>query len=419
MKNLKIVAIQEGSVIPDNIVKKYQLSYTDFSENNNLESISSFCGVVQRGTTILVSFPKHYISLDKFNQLSTLRKISHVRLILNTIVSYEMNPAYSSFRKKDDMNTSFSFTSFFHIYDYFKKYGLYFESKENIKKGYNGKIFWKNTIHQSKKIISGGKLIFLPFFLRQNTSNENFITDCMVFAINYTEELFGDLIDLPDNSSIASRGVDKNIKNNNDAVIYNLEMMKKGIFKDIDKKLLNDLINFFRGINGNLHNIEDIKHYHFNIIWEKAVEKYLNDHFVGVKNNNLIFETRGNKFKFSKLVLKNYNTALKHNKDTLQPDHYYNDRINETQYIFDSKYYNHLDELNNKQFVYHMMLSNRAKNTIDALIMPSEDQTFTEVHLDLSRDYLPMKSKNVKILLCHIKTQDVLENFTSIIRGSK
>lgn len=292
MKKLDIVAIQEGTVIPDDVLKKFQLSFLDIGKNANLERVSSFCGVVRRGTSILVSFPKHYISLKCFNKLSNSNKLKHIRLILKSILNYELNPAYSSFRKKDDLNTSFSFSSFFNIYGYFQKYGLYFENRENIRKGYSGKISWKDTIQKSQKIISDGNLVFLPFLIHQNISDEDFITKCMVFAINYTEKTFGDLLDLPDNSSIASRGIESSLKEHTEAVIFKLEMMKREIFKDIDKKLLNDLIDFFRGINDSPHNINDIKHYHFNNVWEKAVESYLNNHFIGIKYDKLILETQ-------------------------------------------------------------------------------------------------------------------------------
>ncbi|ARW51209.1 LlaJI family restriction endonuclease [Levilactobacillus brevis] len=411
MMGLNIVAIQEGSTVPEDVVNKYHLLFSDVGTNAKWERISSFCGVVRRGTSILVSLPKHYINLNEFNQLPDSDKLKHIRLILRTIVSYELNPAYSSFRKEDDLNSSFSFSSFFNIYDYFQKYGLHSKNRKNIKRGYSGKISWKDTIHKSQRIISDENLVFLPFFIRQNVSDEDFITRCMVFAINYTEELFGNLLALPDNSSIASRGVEKSLRENNEAVLFKLEMMGREIFKDIDKKLLSDLMNFFRCINDDPHNIRDIKHYHFNNVWEKAVENYLNNHFIGIREDRPIFGTPEKKFRFEKLVLKSYNVVFEHLQDTLQPDHYYYDNVKDVQYIFDSKYYNSIYGLNHKQFVYHMILCNRAENTYDALIMPSEKRTFTEIHLNLATDYLPPKNKRVKILLIHLNTQDVLGNF--------
>ena len=96
MKKLDIVAIQEGTVIPDDVLKKFQLSFLDIGKNANLERVSSFCGVVRRGTSILVSFPKHYISLKCFNKLSNSNKLKHIRLILKSILNYELNPSKKS-----------------------------------------------------------------------------------------------------------------------------------------------------------------------------------------------------------------------------------------------------------------------------------------------------------------------------------
>lgn len=62
-----------------------------------------------------------------------------------------------------------------------------------------------------------------------------------------------------------------------------------------------------------------------------------------------------------------------------------------------------------------MILCNRAKYTYDALIMPSEIPTFTEIHLDLNVRYLPTGQKKVKILLTHLNTKDVLKSFTRTI----
>lgn len=61
-----------------------------------------------------------------------------------------------------------------------------------------------------------------------------------------------------------------------------------------------------------------------------------------------------------------------------------------------------------------MILCNRAANTYDALIMPSENKTYTETHLDLAMNYLPIKNLSIKILLTHLNTQDVLENFIEV-----
>lgn len=409
MSDLNIVAIKEGQVISDDIIKDFHLDLHDVNGNMNFEKICSFCGVVRRENSILISFPKNYIDLNEFNCLTIAEKIKHIRLLLKVIVEYEINPDYSKFRKKNEVNTFFSFGSFFNVYNFFQKYGLYTNKKSTLRNGYSGKVSWKYTMKKSPKVISGGNLIFVPFVMEKDINDEDFITNCMVFVINYTVKLFGDLIDLPDNSTIASRGIDMSLENNRRAVIVKLETMRINMFKDIDKELVANLIIFFRGVNSNYHNVSDVKYYYFNNIWEKAVEKYLNNHFVTVDKDKLIFNNIGKNYKFSKPVLKNYNSS--HPNDTLQPDHYYYDRDKDIQYIFDSKYYNKINNLNHKQFVYHVLLSNRAKKTYDALILPSETSTRTEIHLNLASDYWFNESEKIKILLTHLNTQDVLKNF--------
>ncbi|MCB7112621.1 hypothetical protein, partial [Agathobacter rectalis] len=70
-----------------------------------------------------------------------------------------------------------------------------------------------------------------PFYVSKNKDLETLITQCMVFAINYTKRLFDELIPLPDNSRIAMRGVDQNILNNVQSVINQLYQVQATIFK--------------------------------------------------------------------------------------------------------------------------------------------------------------------------------------------
>lgn len=405
--DLNIIPIEEGVAISDNIIKKFGLSFNDIEKTFGLGKVSSFAGIVYRGDSVLVSFPKHYVDIKKFRKETKEEKIFDIRLLANSILEYETNPAYSSFRKKKDLNSNFSFRAYFEIYDYFQRYGLYSKRKKNLKKGYNGKISWRNTIKKSNKIVSRGNLLFSPFYITETETNEDFITRCMVFSINYTNKLFGELMALPNNSSISARGVDKRFLNNTETVISRLIDIRSRIFKDIDRTLIDNLILFFEGLNDKEDNVKDIKHYYFNNVWEKAVEKYLNNHFQCVKNNQLIFSNRGNNLNFSKKEFAGYNNAYPDNK--LIPDHYFLDTTNDIQYIFDSKYYNSVKSINHKQFMYHILLSKNAQTTYNALIMPFESETWSELHLDVSEEFY----HNFKIILTHLNTRKVLNNFIS------
>ena len=100
-------------------------------------------------------------------------------------------------------------------------------------------------------------------------------------------------------------------------------------------------------------------------------------------------------------------------KHSLEPDHYYFDELERKLYIFDSKYYVSLKELNHKQIVYHVLFGNleKANRVYDALIIPTEGPTNTEVHTDIDQDYLEQGGHEIKIFLNKLNTVQVLANY--------
>lgn len=411
INDLNIVAVEEGAVIDDEIVQDFDLSFLDLGKSSNMSKTCAFTGVVIRGNNLLVALPKHYVSIEKFDKLTIKEKLCDIKLILKTIMEYEINPNFSSFRKENDLSTKFSFKAYYDVFNYYHQYGLFYKESSIFKTNASGKISWKKTLNKANKIISNGNLVFAPFFIKKTAHDENFVTRCMIFVINYTEELFADIIDLPDNSRLLKRGVETVLRDNSGYVIVALSQIRSRTFKDIDKKLIDDLISFFQGLNSNVESVKDIKHYHYNDIWEKGVEKYLNRHFSGIINTTFNFMDKGLVGPFKKITLSQYDKANPRN--IMQPDHYYYDSSDDTQYIFDSKYYRFLNSINYKQVVYHMLMINRAAHTYDALIMPTEEITYTEKHLDLSENYIISPSYPITILLLHLNTNDVLNDFIS------
>lgn len=410
-RRLSIIAIEEGRHVSDKIIEQFNLSSFDIGRGQNSENISAFTGIVIKSNDLLVSFPKHYVDLKVFNNLKYQAKVNHIRLIMKSIIHYETSPDYTEFRKSKDMTSSFPFDVFFNIYDYYQKYGLYHEKLTAFKRGLSGKISFKNTIARANKIISNNNLIFLPFYVSKSLPIDNLITQCMIFAMNYTQQLFGPFLPLPSDSKLLEKGIDKNIENNYPNIIGALNELRSSIFKDIDTNLLNNLILYFEGLNATLRDVQSIKHYHYNNVWEKAVEKYLNSNFSGIVDDKLTFNGNNNHIQFEKGKFGNYD--MEHPTNNLQPDHYYLDKLQSIQYIFDSKYYVQLKGLNHKQLVYHMLLTNRARKTYDALIMPSRSKTRTEVHVNINQSFLPSEMNELKILLTHLNTKDVIENFVN------
>lgn len=417
---IRIDVVQDGQSISAKLIQRYGLKGRDIrqsydEENERSISTCGFVGFVRRGDRLLISIPKHYMRLADFKRLSQECQLSHARMIMQTITKFYRSPEFSEYRNKDDVESDFALEAFYRIYDYFSAYGLYKERRRLVHEGYQGRISWKDTIRRSNKLIGGGNLIFAPFYISKNQELETMITQCMVFAINYTKQLFDDLIPLPDNSRIAIRGVDQNILNNVQAVVGQLYQIQSTIFKDIDKELVSNLIVFFEQVNDMTKDTRSFKDHSYSSLWETAVRRYLELHFVGIdEEHDEVLYDRSQTFHhdFSKLTEFGYDQ--KHKRRALAPDLYHLDRKNDCQYIFDAKYYSSLNDLNHKQLVYHFLFANRADKTYDALIMPYEGKTRTQIHVQITPAWLPDDSRylnDVKIYLSQLNMIDVLDSF--------
>lgn len=356
------------------------------------------------------------MNLEDFRKLDYHEKIVHVRLIMANVCRKFDSQWYTRFDRHEDTEGNFAMDAFYRIYDYYRRYDLYKVNKRTIKPGYYGKVEWKDTMNRASKVIDHGNLVLLPMYIKEKQQVENLITESMIFAINYTELLFGQFIDLPDNSKIAGRGIDARFLNNTKEILNFLYQFRNTIYKDIDKELLNDIIVFLEKLNaGSRDKQHAVKDYSFSSVWEKAVEKYLNDYFVGMKDGKLEYneEKNAGKKRFGKQVNRGYNRARP--EWSMQPDHYYKD--GNTLYIFDSKYYNDVTDLNHKQFVYHVLYGRKVKVTYDALIIPSSGKTDTELYVDIPYDWDCSDEsgsdddRGIVIYLNRLNTIDVLKNF--------
>lgn len=423
-KFLNIEAIQDGLEIEDqDVIKRYALSGRDVQDKYDRETgrtypVAKFVGIVAglSGTDLLISLPKNYMNLEDFRKLDYHEKIRHVRLIMANVCRKFDSQWYTRFDRHEDTEGNFAMDAFYRIYDYYRRYDLYKVNKRTIKPGYYGKVAWKDTMNRASKVIDHGNLVLLPMYIKEKQQVENLITESMIFAINYTELLFGQFIDLPDNSKIAGRGIDARFLNNTKEILNFLYQFRNTIYKDIDKELLSDIIVFLEKLNaGSRDKQHAVKDYSFSSVWEKAVEKYLNDYFVGMKDGKLEYneEKNAGKKRFGKQVNRGYNRARP--EWSMQPDHYYKD--GNTLYIFDSKYYNDVTDLNHKQFVYHVLYGRKVKVTYDALIIPSSGKTDTELYVDIpyywdcSDESGSDDDGGIVIYLNRLNTIDVLKNF--------
>lgn len=365
--NLESRDIKEVSVNDPNTGEK-----TDKSE-----IIYNFVGFVSNDDNdLLVVFPKKYRMKDK-NVDS--------RIIFECIAKHKQKhpELYIGDDPEIKYESNYPFSSFFEIYDYYKTYGLYFEDEIFIRPNTGGRISWKETISRSDKYIIGGSLIMYPFYYRKNYHFSNFITECMIFAIDYTISKFSVLIDLQE---IGCDFPEFDYLGECDYVVNTLVQLRQQVFKDNVLQLIDNLINFYSKVNvgGDFY----LKHYSFSSIWEDMVTEYLCKFFKEVNSSHSVVFDKNHP---SGLVFQktSFHTNGANPKQYISPDHYSSNK--DIQFVFDAKYYSEISGMNYKQIAYMFMLKdmidtttgNRRYNKIySALLLPSEDRN-TKIHFTL------------------------------------
>ena len=418
MQQQKIDIIQDGEEIPQNLVTKYGLSgrdfiyfYSDKKEKNVY--YSNFVGLIRSGQddSILFSMPKHYMNKNKFLNLELTHQYQIIKSITKSINKAIDISQFTHYKHNTDVVGTFSFEAYHQICNYYQTYGLYRNLENYYKKGSGRHISWKKTISLSNEYFIDGKLMIIPFVTKKKLKLTNIITDCMIFVLNYTQAMYGNFIEVYPAPELIEYGINPKILENVDGIIEQLFQIKTRIFKDKEKQLIDNLIIFLKRVNSKSKKVSQaIKDYNYEHVWEKAVEKYLNIHFDDIKDEQLIFSKKVfNKYHFKK-ISSNYDKNNK--KRRLEPDHYYFNKESKSLYIFDSKYYIKIDDLNHKQLIYHFLFGNKeqAKNIYDALIVPYEGPTMTEVHVNILSEFLKDNQK-VKIYLCKLNSNSVIKEF--------
>lgn len=209
-----------------------------------------------------------------------------------------------------------------------------------------------------------------------------FITDCMAFVIDYTVSQFSDFISL--------KGTQHSQKyfdyfSNIDYVVKKLNEINRDIRKDLDKLLVENLIEFFiqyksKCMGGNIH----VKINYFDMIWQTGINTYLNSYFDSFDKdkNSIIFDL--NRVESAvKFGPKQYTIDVSKNKFKVNLDHFSID--GNVLYIFDSKYYYDLNELNYKQYSYNEFLRYlfpEVNEIISVLILPGDEVSRKHFELD-------------------------------------
>jgi LlaJI restriction endonuclease. len=384
-------------------------STRDFLKNNFVDDaygdtdadcndVFNFVGfLVNDSNDVFAVFPKNYMVQEVKEDSGKLFNViaKHMQKRPDMYVGNE-------YGKK--LTTNYPFAAFFCIYEYFSKYGLYFDNIRYIKPNIGGKVNWKSTIQRSDKYLINGKLCFFPLYYNKKYCFTSFLTECMIFAIDYTLEKFGVFIGL---GTTGMQFPEYDFLNGKEMIIDNLYRLRNQTFKDSMLELIDSLILFYEGLNegGSYY----FKHYGFSYIWEDMVLDYLKKYYHEVQNDKLIFdEIKHEQIPFSK---KTFSPNLSNERQYFAPDFYYSD--GNTQLIFDAKYYTKIHGMDYKQISYYFFLNEcrdhidanpKFSNTYSALILPAQERS-SKIHfkmdplfnqsnanLVISEEYLDIRS---------------------------
>ncbi len=312
-------------------------------KNEGFEIVCDFTGfLINNENDILTVFPKHF-PIEKVNLENDSRLLFYVLM-------KAQNKKPASVIGQDATNnfqSDYPFESFFIVYNYFAEFGLLFEDRKITKTKQGGRIKWKDTISKGDIYLERGKAVLFPFYYERKYNFSTFMTEVMVFVIDYTLMKFKYFIDLSDTGR---EFPDFDFLGSKEYVIETLYSYKEMEFRDSILELLDALIFFFTQINegGNHY----LKHYYFNVVWEKMVEEFLNGNFDGFVNGKLSLKSNSQKVIFKKPAF--YPNSL-NDSHYFQPDYYSVDKFG-NQIILDAKYYSKINGMNYKQICYNLFL---------------------------------------------------------------
>lgn len=413
MSDFKFTIVQDGTLLSEDIKKKFDgyFNYRDIRGTSKGDYFN-FVGCIFLKEEALLCFPKHYFTKEELIDLNNNQfHIESYSKILFQIIQKSLNNKNKRlFEVNKEINKSYPFESFLNIYQYYQKYRLFTKEREIKKFGYNGKILWKDTINKSPMVINHGNILFMPTVIRKDVTDYVFVSKCMAYVINSTINKFNFIFNMPQ-VQLEYRDVDFT---NSEKIISLLSQIKSSLFKDIHRRLIDDLITFFRHENRGNKQFQ-IKIYQFNLIWEDMVNSYLNNYFLKVdENEELVFNSLSNKknnFTKGKFELDSRREKLSTYR--IEPDYYFND--GKYRYIFDAKYYNQIDKLDYKQISYYFLLQHIDNEKNDeliisnALILPTSGPQLKKVHFDLDRVF--NRNKEFRIIEYYLNMKDIISNY--------
>ena len=368
MQQMKIVKIADGDVADSKIVKEFNI------EQLCTKGKYDFVGFINKNNNMLIACPKHFKYKDE----------SDIKLIVRCIIK--------SFRKTDKgsselIDCNIPLRPYLYILDYYYKYGIFKNISSDYKLGYGGNVDWNRTIRKSQKVVSGGNLLFLPFEIKQVKAEDNFISECMTYVINDGYEQFGKYVGI--GTRINADGFAFNLKNT-EAVIRQLKAEEGKYFKDLEIELIRALVSYFSW-EGSMTEQSYFLTQSFELSWENMVHAFLNSNFAGYDftDEKIRFENECRKYSFVKERAPIETNEKNNHGYAIEFDHISRRNDEGKIYLFDSKYYSRISEVNYKQVAYHYFLVNtadgmkrRPESIVNGLILPTDKEYKSVVHVD-------------------------------------
>lgn len=387
------IFVQDGTKLSQTIYEKFneQFEIRDLSQNIDGYYVN-FVGFIFTEKEALISFPKHFFTEKEMRYIN---KKSHykeqnryIRQLFELLQKIIISRSKRLFQVKRELDQFYPFSSFLSVYEYYQNYGLFMKEREVKKFGYDGKILWKDTIKHSSLIINENNLLYWPPVVKKYSSDYAFLSKCMAFVINTTIDRFPFLFNF-DRIQLEYRDINFS---NSSAIIQQLNQIRQHTFKDMDLKLIDQLILFFKQISYQ-GQIKNIKIHSFYLIWEELVEVYLNKYFVKIDDkNNFIYSKKGNQQ--NDFIKQAYSVDARTHRKSIQtykiiPDFVYEDE--DTRYIFDAKYYTAINELDYKQVSYYYFLrdykNESRKKVNNALFLPTAKVSHQKIHFMLNEKF--------------------------------
>lgn len=376
LNNTEIDIVFDGEIITNSLISKFSLEKIKIFQNS--DSKIDFVGLIMNKDSILMSFPKHFL---------TENIILDTKMILDILIKSEFKSITGNAENELENIENIPLKSYINICKYYNKYGLFKEQTKKYSINSKGRINWQRTISKSNAFISKNNLIFNQLEVETKENIDTFLSNCMAFTLSEGYKKFGYLLNIGFPFTFSNESFFENYE----IIINELHAIKNQYFKNTTINLISDLIKFFQWRNLYKDELFFVTK-EFNLIWENVVNDYLNCKFnhVDIFGDLNISENILGKFKketryFESKDIRNINNTRQFKAIF---DHFL--ETNNSIFIFDSKYYSS-DEISNadyKQIFYYYLVKNSKeyenteKKIICALIIPTKYDYRKHIHVD-------------------------------------